>query len=50
MPKITAAPKIPPSTWAIHAWTAWRVVIFLASSIPSVIAGLMWQPLIGPRT
>ena len=25
-------------------------VIFLASSIPSVTAGLMWQPLIGPMT
>ena len=41
---------MPPATWAIQAYTAWRVVIFLASIIPSVIAGLMWQPLTGPMT
>ena len=39
---------MPPSTWATQAYTAWRSVIFLVSSIPSVTAGLMWQPLIGP--
>ena len=50
MPKMTIAPKIPPSTWAPHAKAAWCRVIFFASSIPSVTAGLMWQPLTGPMT
>ena len=50
MPKMTAAPKMPPTTWAPQAHAAWRGRIFFASSMPSVTAGLMWQPLIGPMT
>ena len=32
------------------AKTAWVPLILRASSMPSVTAGLMWQPLIGPIT
>jgi hypothetical protein len=37
-----------PITCPIHEMTARPVSIFFVSSIPSVTAGLMWQPLIGP--
>ena len=44
------APMMPPTTCAIHETIARPVSIFFVSSIPSVTAGLMWQPLIGPIT
>ena len=50
IPKMTAAPKIPPAICAAHAQSAWRSGILFVSRNPSVIAGLMWHPLIGPIT
>ena len=50
MPRMMAPPAIAPISCPMTANTACAPFTFFARNIPSVTAGLMWQPLIGPMT